>query len=282
MTNLEEVDPEDEPRTYRPGAPPASALVVVLAGVTVQLPHRVRAVLRRASPVTGASTTARAPRSSAVVDAAAPAHEAGLQTGDKVVAVNGKPVDELGRSLESSIERNGGNGDHRHRRARRPSSVDARRATPEDARAVRASSASRPGPSSATSSRARGGARVVRDDGHGRHRLRRRPRRPASRRRASSTYGAQSFTSATPKAGSQRRSQPPVSLVGIVDQRQRRSSAATSGCSLLLLGQINVFLGVFNLLPLLPFDGGHAAIAIYERIASKVQAPPRTTSTAAS
>ncbi|CAN5709599.1 hypothetical protein BH24ACT3_BH24ACT3_02720 [soil metagenome] len=29
---------------------------------------------------------------------------------------------------------------------------------------------------------------------------------------------------------------------------------------------INVFIGIFNLVPLLPFDGGHVAIATYERI----------------
>jgi membrane-associated protease RseP (regulator of RpoE activity) len=31
---------------------------------------------------------------------------------------------------------------------------------------------------------------------------------------------------------------------------------------------INVFIAVFNLVPLLPFDGGHIAIAIYERLRS--------------
>ncbi|HWS48020.1 MAG TPA: site-2 protease family protein [Acidimicrobiia bacterium] len=35
-----------------------------------------------------------------------------------------------------------------------------------------------------------------------------------------------------------------------------------------LLIMINIFVGLFNLLPLLPFDGGHIAIASYERIAS--------------
>ena len=29
---------------------------------------------------------------------------------------------------------------------------------------------------------------------------------------------------------------------------------------------LNVFVGVFNMLPLLPLDGGHAAIATYERV----------------
>lgn len=38
---------------------------------------------------------------------------------------------------------------------------------------------------------------------------------------------------------------------------------------LVLLAVVNVFVGVFNMFPLLPFDGGHAAIAIYERIRSR-------------
>jgi membrane-associated protease RseP (regulator of RpoE activity) len=38
---------------------------------------------------------------------------------------------------------------------------------------------------------------------------------------------------------------------------------------LLLLASVNVFVGIFNMFPLLPFDGGHAAIATYERIRSR-------------
>jgi membrane-associated protease RseP (regulator of RpoE activity) len=38
---------------------------------------------------------------------------------------------------------------------------------------------------------------------------------------------------------------------------------------LVLLASINVFVGVFNMFPLLPFDGGHAAIAVYERVRSR-------------
>ena len=38
---------------------------------------------------------------------------------------------------------------------------------------------------------------------------------------------------------------------------------------LVLLAVVNVFVGVFNMFPLLPFDGGHAAIAVYERIRSR-------------
>lgn len=38
------------------------------------------------------------------------------------------------------------------------------------------------------------------------------------------------------------------------------------GSLVVLFAMINVFIGVFNLVPLLPFDGGHVAIAVYERI----------------
>ncbi len=35
---------------------------------------------------------------------------------------------------------------------------------------------------------------------------------------------------------------------------------------LLLIASLNIFVGAFNLLPLLPLDGGHIAVIIYERI----------------
>jgi membrane-associated protease RseP (regulator of RpoE activity) len=38
---------------------------------------------------------------------------------------------------------------------------------------------------------------------------------------------------------------------------------------LALFIQVNIFIGLFNMLPLLPLDGGHAAVAIYERIRSR-------------
>jgi membrane-associated protease RseP (regulator of RpoE activity) len=44
---------------------------------------------------------------------------------------------------------------------------------------------------------------------------------------------------------------------------------------LLLLAAVNVFVGVFNMFPLLPFDGGHAAIATYERLRSRKGKPYR-------
>ncbi len=57
-----------------------------------------------------------------------------------------------------------------------------------------------------------------------------------------------------------------VSVVGAV---QLASQSPDIAAGLYFLFAINIFLGVFNLVPLLPFDGGHVAIATYERIRSR-------------
>ncbi|MEO6987980.1 MAG: RIP metalloprotease RseP [Aquihabitans sp.] len=41
------------------------------------------------------------------------------------------------------------------------------------------------------------------------------------------------------------------------------------GALITLFALINMFIGVFNLIPLLPFDGGHVMIAVYEKIQEK-------------
>ena len=50
------------------------------------------------------------------------------------------------------------------------------------------------------------------------------------------------------------------------------SQAADNGLRqvLMLLISINIFVGIFNMFPMLPFDGGHVAIATYEAIRSKI------------
>ncbi|MEZ5138656.1 MAG: site-2 protease family protein [Acidimicrobiales bacterium] len=48
-------------------------------------------------------------------------------------------------------------------------------------------------------------------------------------------------------------------------RRGRRRPGALIG----LFAVVNIFIGMFNLVPLLPFDGGHVAIAVYERIQEK-------------
>jgi membrane-associated protease RseP (regulator of RpoE activity) len=65
-------------------------------------------------------------------------------------------------------------------------------------------------------------------------------------------------------------SSPPVRLLSPVGVVQVAADAAHSGAEdvLVLLFSINVFVGLFNLFPMLPFDGGHVVIALYERLRS--------------
>ncbi len=63
----------------------------------------------------------------------------------------------------------------------------------------------------------------------------------------------------------------PISLVGAVRVAGQERFDVT--VPLMLLGIFNVFIGVLNLLPLLPLDGGHAAIATYERLRSRKGKP---------
>ena len=59
----------------------------------------------------------------------------------------------------------------------------------------------------------------------------------------------------------------PTSIVGAVGISGRLAEIDWR-VPVYLLGVINVFVGLFNLVPLLPLDGGHAAIATYERLRS--------------
>ena len=58
----------------------------------------------------------------------------------------------------------------------------------------------------------------------------------------------------------------PTTLVGITSVSDDIGESAGFTGVLEMLALLNVFVGVFNLFPLLPLDGGHAAVAIYERV----------------
>jgi len=81
--------------------------------------------------------------------------------------------------------------------------------------------------------------------------------------------GAPSAESALTGGGSDR----PVSIVGIV---RLGSDAAQLDLWLFLglVGSVNFALAIINLLPLLPFDGGHAVIAGYEGIRGSIRHRP--------
>jgi membrane-associated protease RseP (regulator of RpoE activity) len=60
----------------------------------------------------------------------------------------------------------------------------------------------------------------------------------------------------------------PISIFGVA--RIGADTAENSiGDVLLLLAIVNISVGIINLVPLLPLDGGHIAIAVYERIRSR-------------
>jgi membrane-associated protease RseP (regulator of RpoE activity) len=61
----------------------------------------------------------------------------------------------------------------------------------------------------------------------------------------------------------------PTTLVGATRLSDDIGTFDGWGGVLLLLAMINVSVGVFNMFPLLPLDGGHAAVAVYERIRSR-------------
>jgi membrane-associated protease RseP (regulator of RpoE activity) len=67
----------------------------------------------------------------------------------------------------------------------------------------------------------------------------------------------------------------PEGLVGVVGVARVSGEAASSengslaekiGFFLLVIASLNVFVGIFNLIPLLPLDGGHMAVAIFDGI----------------
>ena len=61
----------------------------------------------------------------------------------------------------------------------------------------------------------------------------------------------------------------PTSVVGIVQIGNQVAENGLVNVVYLLFG-VNIFIGIFNLLPILPFDGGHVAIATYEKIRSMI------------
>lgn len=72
-------------------------------------------------------------------------------------------------------------------------------------------------------------------------------------------------------AGKKRDATGPISVVGA--SRVGGEAVSSGGVRgaitfLLLLAGLNIFIGVFNLFPLLPLDGGHIAIIWYERLRS--------------
>ena len=71
----------------------------------------------------------------------------------------------------------------------------------------------------------------------------------------------------------------PEGLVGIVGVARATGETVSSGnltigeklaTFILIVASLNIFVGIFNLLPILPLDGGHMAVAIYEGVRRRI------------
>jgi membrane-associated protease RseP (regulator of RpoE activity) len=70
----------------------------------------------------------------------------------------------------------------------------------------------------------------------------------------------------------------PTGAASVVDVARVSGQISASGASvgeivaslLLLIAELNLFVGIFNLLPLLPLDGGHVGILVFEEARSKI------------
>ncbi len=258
MNNTEEVDPADEPRTYRAGRY-RNRLMVVLAGVTVNL---IIAFLLFGAVLVGHGLAApNTTVSSVTLDSAA--HVAGLQAGDKIVGIAGEKIanwDELKVAIEHRAKQDTPITVVRDGQTLELTAVIGSRNGEGFLGVSPASHYERVGlldavPKSLTTLKD-----VAVNTGESLGHL----FSPAG----VSTY-SKNFTSDAPKAGSTADLERPRSLVGIVDQ----GSAIVDNnvwALLWLLGGISLILALFNLIPLPPFDGGHAAIVVYEWAASKI------------
>ena len=66
--------------------------------------------------------------------------------------------------------------------------------------------------------------------------------------------------------GGQRGTDTPISVVGASRIGGEVAQNGYWNIFILLLAGLNLFIGVFNLLPLLPLDGGHMAVTAYEKV----------------
>ncbi len=85
--------------------------------------------------------------------------------------------------------------------------------------------------------------------------------------RVVSDFGGYTHMLANQKAADSPTAERFVSPVGVVRLANQATKIGLSEVLYLLI-LINIFVGIFNMLPLLPFDGGHVAIAIYEKLRS--------------
>ena len=266
MSNLEDVDPDEEPRTFRHGTF-GNRLTVILAGVSVNLILAFLliyvALIGRGLPDTLEANVSRV-----VPDS--PAAAAGIRDGDRIIAIDGQRLDvdrdiaqalrdRVGQPTTIVVKRGGGTVTVTAVPQERSSSDKSGIIGVSVGQSVSSYRSFNPieaVPESFTTI-----GQITRDTGAGIGRL----FSPAGIERYS-----KNFTGDAPKQGSPASNERPRSIIGIVDIGGDLVGGNVWSL-LFLLGAINLIVALFNLLPLLPFDGGHAAVVIYEQAASKIR-----------
>jgi membrane-associated protease RseP (regulator of RpoE activity) len=266
MSNLEQVDPEDEPRTYRQQSFPRR-LSVAVAGSTM---HYIIAFVLLFGLVTSVgvpASTLTIGEVSKLQTGISPAERAGLQKDDRVASVDGvKPADwpalvryvqkRPGEEIHFVVERKG---------AVVPLTVVPAYENPEGLHVGFVGIA--PHVANKRVGAVSGLDQSVRGIGNGTvltvkalgsffapHRLK--------------NY-ADEIVGQSGQGSTATNSDRPVSVVGATRVAGHLAQDHRFSELLLLLIGINIFVAIFNMIPLLPFDGGHVAIAVYERLRSR-------------
>lgn len=264
MSNLEEVDPGDEPRTYRQQSFPRRLLVAV-AGSAM---HLVMAVVA----LYGLVVFVGQPDSAhPLIEAYAPlahgvdpARAGGLKAGDVVTAVDGRPLSSEDQFVQAVAH-------HPHQPLRLTVRRDGRTRELTVVPTTRPGSATgvigvylnvsfdRSGPLSAVGSALHLTGTAIAGTGQG-------------LATTFSPHGLAGFfrqvTNAKAADQAARTGQRAESIVGAV--RIATEGAQAGAYDLIwVLVSIDVFVGVVNLFPMLPLDGGHVLVAVYERLRSR-------------
>jgi len=266
MSNLEDVDTDEEPRTFRHGTF-GNRLTVILAGVTVNL---ILALLLIYAALIGRGLPDTVEASVSRVLPDSPAAEAGIRDGDRIISIDGQRLDvdrdiaealrdRVGQPTTLVVERDGGTATLTAVTKKRSSSDKSGIIGVSVGQSVSSYESFNPIEAVPKSFSTIG--QMTRDTGAGIGRL----FSPDGLERYS-----KNFTGDAPKQGSPASNERPRSIVGIVDIGGDLVGGNVWSL-LFLLGAINLIVALFNLIPLLPFDGGHAVVVIYEQAASKIR-----------
>jgi RIP metalloprotease RseP len=271
MNNLEEVDPADEPYTYR-SKTYWQRLRFAAAGSTM---HFIIAFVLMVVLLAGFGTE-KSTTTLEAVTSGRPAATAGIHAGDKIVAINDTTITEWDQVREQI---NGAVGRELTIKVERAGRTLTMAMTPVDGRTAEEIAAGDP---------ERGvvgietHARIVKDSPlravwHAGFEV-----KTITVESTKSLFGL--FTPDNAKNyGKQLTKTGPVKQKDLKEDGNRLLSpvgvfriagaSAESGVAsvLFLLIAINIFVGLFNMIPLPPFDGGHVAVATYEAIMSKMK-----------